>query len=267
MIQPKTKINKKKREIQRERIVTGFIFLVLAFAIFVLFFTAKSILLPQKTISEQASTLIKSSSMQKISMMSLTAYDRELGVKSMDKGNDGRCDVCGMDVEVCLDSGQIECNMDSKSTIGVLGSQHIHADWKIYINGKVLDNAFFEPISMDMSKQDNKITSSFIHMDKGAPAPEKTGDLIHMHATGVPLWIFFKSVGIEFNKDCLSLPDGQEFCNDGKNTLKFYINGKPNEEYEKYVFNDSDNILIGYGNKNEDVSSQLNSITDYSKNH
>jgi len=203
---------------------------------------------------------------QRLTRMSLSAFDVGLAKQFMDKDGDGKCDACGMHVEMCMDSGQIQCNMDSKSTIGVLGSQHIHTDWKIYVNGKTLDNDFFEPLAMDMSKMDNSMTSSFIHLDKGALAPEKTADVIHMHATGVPLWIFFKSVGMDFNKDCLSLPDGQKFCNDGKETLKFYVNGKPNNEWTNYVFKDMDKILISYGNET-DISQQLNSITDFAKNH
>ncbi len=198
--------------------------------------------------------------------MSLSPFDRGLALQLMDKDSDGKCDACGMDIQLCMDSGQIQCNMDSKSTIGVLGSQHIHADWKVYINGKALDAAFFEPLAMDMSKMDNKKTSSFTHLDRGAPSPEKTGDLIHMHATGVPLWIFFKSVGMDFNKESFTLPDGRKFPNDGKNTLKFYVNGKPNSEWENYVFSDLDNILISYGNE-IDLTQQLNSITNFAKNH
>lgn len=207
-----------------------------------------------------------SNSMSRVSTMDLTSYDKQLAIKFMDKNNDGKCDVCGMDVKLCIQSGQIQCNMDSKSTIGVLGSQHIHADWKIYINGKELDENFFGPLAMDMSKMDNPITSSFIHLDKGAPAPEKTGDVLHMHATGVPLWIFFESVGMEFNKNCLKLAGNQKFCNNGNKTLKFFLNGKPNSEYENYVFKDLDKILISYGDE-IDLTKQLNLITDFAKNH
>jgi hypothetical protein len=189
----------------------------------------------------------------------------------MDADGDGKCDVCGMDVQLCMDGGQLQCNMDQHSTIGVLGSAHIHADWKIYINSKVLDNNFFGPLAMDMSDPKKTTTSSFIHVDKsrgdnGDSSLEKTGDVIHMHATGVPLWIFFDSVEMEFNKDCLSLPTGERFCNDGKKTLKFYVNGKFNDKYEKYVFSDLDKILISYGDET-DLSSQMNSITEFSMSH
>jgi len=30
-------------------------------------------------------------------------------------------------------------------------------------------------------KTDRPLTSSFIHLDKGAPLPEKTGDILYMH--------------------------------------------------------------------------------------
>ncbi len=203
---------------------------------------------------------------QRLTRMSLSSFDVSLAKQFMDKDGDGKCDVCGMDVQLCMDSGQIQCNMDSRSTIGVLGSQHTHADWKIYINGKALDDIFLEPLSMDMSKMDNKLTSSFIHLDKGAPAPEKTGDILHMHATDVPLWIFFKSVGMDFNKECLTLPDSQRFCSGNGKTLKFYVNGKQNNEWENYVFKDLDKILVSYGDET-DLSQQLVSTTNFAKNH
>ncbi len=244
MIQPKIKINNKS-EIKRERIVTGFILLVVAFAIFVLFFTAKSISLPQKTIPEQASTLAQSNFMQKLSTMSMTAYDKELAIKFMDKDNDGKCDVCGMDVEICMDSGQLQCSMDSESIIGVLGSQHIHTDWKVYINGEVLD--FTGKDHMTGIRSGSSV-SSFIHVDSGAPAPEKTGDILHMHAKGVPLWIFFDSIK-------LKLPE----------SAKVYVNGELNSDGLNYVFNDLDKILITDGQG--DFDQQLSSMTDFAKIH
>src|SRR3989338_4673723 len=84
----------------------------------------------------------------RLSRMSLTGFDAELAKEFMDKDNDGKCDACGMPVEMCMSSGQLQCNMDPKSTIGVLGSQHIHADWKVYVDGVPFD---FEPFAMDMS--------------------------------------------------------------------------------------------------------------------
>ena len=205
------------------------------------------------------------SQMKKVSRMSLTSFDRELGIELMDQNHDGRCDTCGMPVEQCLDSGQLECNMGSNSKIGILGSQHIHADWKIYINGKPLD--FSDKSHMERMRS-NQPVSSFIHVDSGAPAPEKTGDVIHMHATGIPLWVFFKSIGMDFDKDCITLENKEKFCNEGNKKLKFLVNGKESNEFENYVFNDLDKILISYGYESEEeIKNQLTSITDFSKLH
>ncbi len=201
----------------------------------------------------------------RISSMSLTGFDRDLAKQFMDKNGDGRCDACGMDVNMCIDSGQLQCNMDSSSTIGTLGSQHIHADWKIYINGKPL--GFSDKSHMERMKS-NQPVSSFIHVDSGAPAPEKTGDVIHMHATGIPLWIFFKSIGIEFNKDCITLENKEKFCNDNNKKLKFFVNGNQNDKFEDYVFNDLDKILISYGDESEEeIKNQFAEITDFAKIH
>ena len=261
MIQPKNKTNKKRREAKREKVAIMFIYGILIFAILVLFFTAKSMFFskPETNLQTSQATMQVSTT----SRMSLTSYDKELAKEFMDKDNDGKCDVCGMLVEQCIGSGQLQCNMDSKSTIGILGSEHIHADWKVYINGKTLS---FEDKDHMGIMRNNLPVSSFIHVDSGAPAPEKTGDILHMHATGVPLWIFFKSVGMDFNKECLSLSDGQKACNDDKNTLKFYVNGKPNNELENYVFKDLDKILISYGSETN-LEPQIEAITNFAKNH
>lgn len=197
------------------------------------------------------------SQMKRISSMSLTAYDRELGRQLMDRNNDGRCDSCGMPVEMCLDSGQLECNMDTDSKTGVLGSQHIHSDFKVYVNGKSLnfaDNRYY-------------MKSSFMHLDN-QQNKDDAGGVLHMHATGVPLWVFFKSIGVDFNKDCINQEDNEKFCNNGNKKLKFYVNGKQNSEFENYVSNDLDKVLISYGNGNEEeIRNQLASITDFAKLH
>ena len=202
-----------------------------------LFITSQNI---QQTTAMQTNTIG-----EKMSRMVFSIFDRELAIKMMDKNNDGKCDSCGMPVEMCIDSGQMECNMDSKSTIGVLGSQHIHADWKIYLNGKVMD---FSGKDHMARMQQSLPVSSFIHVDSGSPATEKTGDVLHMHATGVPLWIFFESLD-------LNLPEN----------VKMYINGKEISDYKNYVFLDLDKILItdGFG----DLQEQLSSITDFAGKH
>ena len=248
-----------------EKIINGFIILTIIIAMFALFYASKSLFFPLKNNQGISANAAASTMGQKTSRMSLTSFDVQLAKEFMDKDHDGKCDSCGMDVELCIDSGQLQCNMDSRSTIGILGSQHIHADWKIYINGKALDLS--DKSHMERMRS-NLPVSSFIHVDSDAPAPEKTGDVIHMHAKGVPLWIFFDSIGMDLNKDCITLENKEKFCNDGNKKLKFFVNGKESNEFENYVFKELDKLLISYGNENNDeIKKQLESITDFAKIH
>ncbi len=255
-IKKKKKITPKKIE-KSDRVINSIIVAVIIFAILALGYSVKTIFF-SGTSDDQ---VVMQAPMGR---MMLTNYDKELAKKFMDKDNDGKCDSCGMPVEMCIDSGELQCTMGSKSAIGKLDSAHMHADFKIYVNGNVID--FSDKAHMERMKTDLPV-SSFIHVDSGSSSHEKTGDVLHMHATGVPLWIFFESVGMKFEKDCFTVDTGERYCNNGEKSLKFYVNGKENNEFRGYVFNDNDKILISYGNQDEDVSSQLNSITDYAKNH
>ena len=242
-----------------EKIVTGLIVMVVIIAVFSLIYVLKSLFFPKENLKEN------NEQSNHFSAIGFTAFDVELAKRLMDKDNDGKCDSCGMDVDLCIQTGQLQCNMVSGSTIGILDSQHIHADWKVYINGIALD--FSDKAHMERMRS-NKPVSSFIHVDSGAPPPEKTGDILHMHATGVPLWIFFESIGMDFNRDCIILENKEKFCNDGNKKLKFSVNGKESNEFENYVFKKLDKILISYGNDSEEeIKNQLASITNFAKNH
>ena len=242
-----------------EKIVTGLIVMVVIIAVFSLIYVLKSLFFPKENVKEN------NGQQNHFSAIGFTAFDVELAKRLMDKDNDGKCDSCGMDVDLCIQTGQLQCNMVPGSTIGILDSQHIHADWKVYINGIALD--FSDKAHMERMRS-NKPVSSFIHVDSGAPPPEKTGDILHMHATGVPLWIFFESIGMDFNRDCIILENKEKFCNDGNKKLKFSVNGKESNEFENYVFKKLDKILISYGNDSEEeIKNQLASITNFAKNH
>lgn len=204
--------------------------------------------------------------MQKVSNMKLTSFDVALAKERMDKNNDGICDTCGMDIQQCIDSGQLDCNMGNNSNaIGVLGSQHIHADFKVYVNGQPVD--FSDKDHMGRMRN-NLPVSSFIHVDSGSPAPEKTGDVLHMHATKIPLSLFFRSLGMSMTKDTLTLIDGRLLKNENGNTLKFYLNGQKVDDLDNYSFQDLDKLFISFGPENDpDIQRQLNSVTNFAKNH
>lgn len=132
------------------------------------------------------------------------------------------------------------------SGIGPLKSAHLHADVKVYINGKAID----------FSQKKYQLTSSFIHFEEGI------GDVIHTHATGLTIGHMLKSLGIGFNNNCMFF-EGQNYCNENSKSLKFYVNNKPNNEFDNYIIKDLDKYLISYGSEDDsEIQRQLNSITN-----
>lgn len=124
---------------------------------------------------------------------------------------------------------------------------HEHADFKVYLNGKIFD------FTSDQY-QDSKDPYTHVH--------DGNGEVTHKHRQGVTLGYFFKSIGINFDNQCFITDDGKKYCNDDKNSLKFNVNGKPNDKFGNYEISDLDKILISYGPKDEVIKSQINSISD-----
>src|SRR3989344_6988751 len=130
------------------------------------------------------------------------------------------------------------------SGIGPLKSTHIHADVKVYINGQ----------SIDFSQKKYQLATSYIHFEDGL------GDVAHIHATGLNIGHFFKSLNGDFNNNCLTL-ESQTNCNDGNKKLKFYVNGKQNNEFSSYIIQDLDKLLVSYGAENDlEIQKQLKSV-------
>ncbi len=128
---------------------------------------------------------------------------------------------------------------------------HEHADIKIYLNGQQLDLT-----QEKYQSTEEKELNANTHLHDG------NGDVIHKHREGVTIGYFLKSLGIEFSQDCLVLDTGERYCTDEQNELKFRVNGQANGQFGQYEFMDLDKILISFGPKEEDISTQLQSISD-----
>ena len=132
--------------------------------------------------------------------------------------------------------------LTSPLKIGPLGSQHICADFAVYINGKPY---FFN-------------NSYFINKNAYINIQPPYFSVIQMHATNVPLDIFFKSIKWKISNNCLILHTGEKYCNNKTHTLRFYVNGKRVKDISSYVFKNLDKILIVYGNESEEEIKNMN---------
>lgn len=137
------------------------------------------------------------------------------------------------------------------SGIGPLRSAHLHADVKVYINGK----------AVDFSQRKYQLTTDFIHFEEGI------GDVTHTHATGLTLGHLLNSVGIKLGDGCINF-EGNDYCNGNNKTIKLYINGKPNGELSSYEIRDLDRLLVSYGDEGEEaIKKQLDSVTNLAQKY
>ena len=141
-------------------------------------------------------------------------------------------------------------NLDSNvpgapSGAGKLGDEHEHASLLVRIFGDKFD--FTSPAY--------QIKSSWIHFE------ESDGSTIHRHSSGVTLGYLFDTLNIGIETECYKFPDGRHFCSNEDYSLKYYLNHQIVNNIYDYVLEDSDRILITYGNETpEQIEEQLKEL-------
>lgn len=203
----------------------------LAISVIALLFTAytvtSSIFIKPKIENQQQSTNVNKMALR------FTEFDRNKAIEFMDSNGDGMCDFCGMRIEDCMASGMMQCTMDPDSKIGLLKSDHYHIDLKVYQNGK----------QINLADPKYFVKSSFVHVENDGP--EKTGNVLHIHAIGIDLKFFLDSLGVKINN------------------AKVYVNGQLNNEGLNHVPKNSDRILITDLTSQEEVQQQLKTVTSF----
>jgi len=128
---------------------------------------------------------------------------------------------------------------------GRLGDEHEHASLLVRIFGDKLD----------FSSPAYQIKSSWIHFE------DSDGSTIHRHSSGVTLGYLFDTLNIGIDTECYKFPDGRHFCSNEDYSLKYYLNHQIVNNIYDYVLEDSDRILITYGNETpEQIEDQLKEL-------
>jgi hypothetical protein len=118
--------------------------------------------------------------------------------------------------------------------LGKAGSTHAHVSMLMFVGGDAVN--FCEPRFM--------LKSQFVHFE------DNNCRVIHKHATGVTLPIFFKTIGVELGETCITLPfNAKQYCNDDTNHLRVMVNGGevPIPDLTYYELRNNDHVLINYG--------------------
>ncbi len=112
------------------------------------------------------------------------------------------------------------------------GPIHWHPELTIKINGQIqtipadigLSPSFHQPVHTHE-------VDGVIHLENNNPTE-----------SNMKLGFFFQIWAKKFNKDCIF-----SYCNDDKNSVKMFVNGQPNTDFENYFMKDKDKIEIEYG--------------------
>lgn len=118
---------------------------------------------------------------------------------------------------------------------------HLHANFKVFLDGKELD--FAKPEFMTESKADH---SKKVHLH------DLNGGVAHVHYPGITWKDFFNSLNMKLEGNCLDAEKLGSACD-----LHFFVNG--NEASSLGEVNDLDKVLITSSNN---PSSELASVGD-----
>jgi len=127
---------------------------------------------------------------------------------------------------------------------GGLGSAHEHAAFLVKLDGNLINFA----------QQQYQVKSPYIHVENGV------GTTLHKHASHVPVGEFLRSLGMNIVNGCFVLDDGNRYCGDGTDNLRFYVNQveQPSSFIMGYVLNDDDRFLVIYGDESaEEIQQEL----------
>ena len=122
---------------------------------------------------------------------------------------------------------------------GPAPANHSHSSLFILINDKLLDLS-----SKDFQNQD-----LLMHFENNNSV------MLHQHDRREWLGPFFESLNMSFSQSCFILSNKQSFCNNFDNALMFFVNGKPNSQFQHYTPRNNDTLLIAYMSKDTSFDS------------
>ena len=118
---------------------------------------------------------------------------------------------------------------------------HWHADFALYIRGERYD---FNQERFVSDEEDELSENVHIHGERVS--------VVHVHREGTTWREFFDSLGFELTDQCLTTPEGEQFCNSEAEGLSFVLNGV---KLDAMAFQDITNIdraLISFGSESDE---------------
>lgn len=133
---------------------------------------------------------------------------------------------------------------------------NIQASFAIFTNGTLRE--------FTDSKYHNRSVDVFITRRLKAPLiTSENPNIVYVKKKGVTWNDFFKTLPspMKLTPECLTTGIGQQFCTDENSSLKFFLNGKREDNLLSKEIRHKDQALITYGNETDkEVEDQMSKI-------
>lgn len=138
-------------------------------------------------------------------------------------------------------------------TIGLYGSQHIHADFLMQIGDQAIDFSLPE-----YQTTNDSVKSPLIHLHDG------NGKVVHAHATGLTWGHFLQSLGFSQNATCLRTDTEEQYCTNATHVLSTYVNGHSRADRSRAQIRDLDRAVFTYLPRQEEhkLNKALMAVSD-----
>jgi len=138
---------------------------------------------------------------------------------------------------------------------------HTHADFAVWINGEkwdFSDERYMSGLSTDESTHDeaDEAHHQYVHLHDG------NGDVLHRHKPGLSFTDFLTSLRWKIiGEGCIETDTGQSYCEGSGAVWRLFVNGEEMYSFA-YSFNDTDQILLLYGDPNHLINYEMSNMTD-----
>lgn len=127
---------------------------------------------------------------------------------------------------------------------------HVHVDFLVVLNDSIINFSKEEFMSDEIHSKNH----GYVHLHNNID------NVIHFHKENLTLQTFFKSLDMNFTNSCFVTDDNSSYCKDSINSLNLYVNGSLIKDYQNYVPNDLDQILLLYGSYSQEEIEKYQSL-------
>jgi type IV secretory pathway VirB2 component (pilin) len=116
---------------------------------------------------------------------------------------------------------------------------HVHSELHIELCDDVIELGLEKG---DLGRVHTHKEKNRLHFHERLPVDPVTKEI--SDTNDIQLHTFFEGIGMTFNSSCINNKCNDDMCGNTKGSLTMLVNNRENKEFEKYAFQEGDNIQI-----------------------